>query len=187
LLTHTSRQIAGLISTNISRGYDDEKLAFESMLHGIRRQPLYKYAPIVLIVESVAGTEGSRMEAWARSDPLVFSIRECNKGKRAGVGKAEAEDMTHMLTDRLTRKTLVYADIFITYDKDKQTVKDILKRQMNNYQWHPDKTGKMKLDGKVGGMNDDLLITTMMIPWWSGVFLGSQRLAYIQFKQLHNL
>ena len=90
------------------------------------------------------------MESFSRTDPLVLSMRESGpKGKRAGVGKAQAEDMVFLLSHHLGMGSIMFSDQFITYDKKAGEVKEMLAKQLRTYQYHKDPRGKIKLDGKV--------------------------------------
>ncbi len=119
-------------------------------LQKIRQNRFFTHTPIVLITEAVADVAGSRMEVYSRIDPLVLSMRESGvKGQRAGVGKAQAEDMVFLLSHHLAMDSIVFSDQFITYDKKTDKVKEMLAKQLRTYQYHKDPKGKIKLDGKV--------------------------------------
>ena len=121
-----------------------------TFLRRVRQDRNYARVPIVLVVESVADVAGSRLARMARTDDLVFSMRECGKqNQRAGVGKAKAEDMRHELSILMAGGIIQYADTLVTYDKSAEKIKGVLEEQLRNFQYHPDDRGGYKLHGKV--------------------------------------
>ncbi len=90
------------------------------------------------------------MEEFSRADPLVLSMRESGpRGQRAGVGKAQADDMVFLLSHHMAMGSIMFSDQFIMYDKKADEGKEILAKQLRTYQYHKDPRGKIKLDGKV--------------------------------------
>ena len=56
-------------------------------------------------------------------------------------------------------------------DKEKNMIQGLID-QMEVYQFKFNKIGDAgKFTGKIGGANDDLIVSTMMLPYWSMEFL----------------
>lgn len=139
----------------------------------------------MLFTESPA-VEGSRLQNLVRrsGDMLTESFCAVGRGKtRAGVPKADAQEMSALLKDRLLMGTIVYADDLIVYDETEDAVQKKLEQQLRTWGWHKNARGQVSLHGKVAGANDDLLVTLMMIPYWAGVFNASDRTRDKQFRE----
>ena len=198
-LTRGAAQIAGLVSTSVAEGSAAERAALLGTLAKIRRNPFYTKCPMLLVTESVSTIDGSRYAEMFAGDPLVFAFRGTGPGKlRPGVGKAPAHEMTHLFQYNLSMGNCRYSANLITYDrpatgKDANTgvmgVRPLLERQMRNWQWHRDPLGQKppKLHGKVGGEQDDLLITLLMVCYWAPAWRLSTRPVDVDWRADHGL
>lgn len=192
-------QIAGLVSTSVAEGSDKEASVLRGMLEHVRRHPLFQNCPLLLVTESVATIDGSRYAAMFRGDPLVYAFRGSGPGKlRPGVAKAPANEMTHLFQHYLAMGSVRYAKDLFTYDrpakgKDTETGRlgacPLLELQLQNWQWHRDPRGisDPKLHGKVGGEQDDLLITLLMVSYWASVMRQSTRPADVDWKRQNKM
>ena len=124
-----------------------------------------------------------------RNDNRVCTMCECAGGK-AGVPKTQniTRDLQYTFESTLALGNLRFAKNLVTYKSTPEELKAKLLLQMGNYRWeeigNPGEGGdqKFKLHGKSGGNNDDLLVSCMMVPMWSVVFLRSQKPEYEPFQ-----
>ena len=181
------------MSTSVAEGSDKERDVLTGVMQWVRRHPYYRKCPLVLVTESVATIDGSRYAAMLGGDPLVFPFRGSGPGKqRPGVEKAPAHEMTYLFQHYLTMGNCCYAANMFTYDRPetgKDGVRPLLERQLRNWQWHRDPRDptKTKLHGKIGGEQDDLLITMLMVPYWSSVLARSTRPVDVDWLRQNSL
>jgi hypothetical protein len=96
--------------------------------------------------------------------------------------------MQYVFERELIMGNLRYAKKVLTIRAQPDEMRKKLEEQMVAFSWdelpraneHADQ--RFKLHGKIAGANDDLLISCMMVPFWSQVFYSSQQPAYAAFK-----
>jgi len=112
------------------------------------------------------------------------------KETRPGVhkdGKA-TRNYQFILTNALSQGTVRFErDLFtVTRERTPQDMRDVLQDQMLRYHWEKKKatdimgTDRYTLTGKVGNMQDDLLITMEMVLYWgTNIILDQRRIGHM--------
>jgi hypothetical protein len=92
------------------------------------------------------------------------------------------------MDDLLATNQISFSKHLTSYSHDSSVMKDQLIKQLEAYVWdveiaknNPDRV-KVKLTGKKSGGQDDLLVATLMIPYWRMFFHKSDNPRYIDFK-----
>lgn len=135
-----------------------------------------EYAPA-----RVADAIETAMRGHANKDYRVITMREVKDGAgwRSGVLKTQqsTRDMVKLMKSMLQLQRVRFSDEYMCVypdqktDKEKNMIQGLID-QMEVYQFKFNKTGDAgKFTGKIGGANDDLIVSTMMLPYWSMEFL----------------
>ena len=111
-------------------------------------------------------------------------MHECNKGKSYGVPKSfdSTYAMQYQFKYLISEDKLSFARDLFSLTVVPDAMKAELIKQISAYSWVFEPNGTVKLSGKTGNKNDDLIICAMMIPYWVQVFLNSSSYSNIRKK-----
>jgi len=176
-------QIIGLDSEPV-RDDAEEYLLLHRHYKKLKENQLYRESRFVFIPENNLGLESAHLDTMVRDIRNVETFWE--KPNKPGVckdGKA-TRGYQFMLTNLLAQGGLKFdRDLFtVTREKTPACMRDMLMEQMFRYHWDrkkaPDVMGKDRyaLTGKVGSLQDDLLVAVSMIPYW-GTYVTNEKSA----------
>lgn len=181
--------IIGLIARTVKGGAYEEKMVITTAIETLLRQPEYKDAIIVFIPENAPAIAASHLHSYILDQPRVCTLCEA-PGGRPGVPKTNntTRDMQYVFERELTMGNVVYAENLVTIYDTPDVMKKKFETQLQSYSWdelprsneHAEQ--RFKLHGKIAGQNDDLLISALMIPFWSQNFYSSSNLDYEPYR-----
>lgn len=153
------------------RNEREERLLLYSHYNKLFASPLYKQSRFIFIPENNLGMEHHHLDAMVRDIPEVDTFWETDK--KPGITKTEksTREYQFLLSNCLANNGLRFSrDLFtVTREKTPAAMLEILQDQMSRYHWAvkkpADEHGKerVKLTGKVGNKQDDLLIAVAMV------------------------
>jgi hypothetical protein len=155
----------------------------------IRTFDQFKNAPIVFIPENDPGKSTSHAPYHLQNAPDVLTMREC-KGRKFGVPKRDdtTYEMQYLMQGLLACGDIYFFEELTSLSHSGKKMKEQLIKQLGSFVWdveparnNPDKV-TVKLTGKKSGSQDDLLIATLMIPYWRRIFMMSDFEDYVNFR-----
>lgn len=164
------------------RDEKEEYLLLHRHYRKLNENKLWREAKKLFIPENNLGFEAAHLESMIADLKDVETFWE--KPNKPGVckdGKA-TRGYQFLLSNCLANAGLHFdRDLFtITREKTVQCMKDQLQDQMGRFHWEciksADGKGKdrVKLTGKVGSQQDDLLITLAMIIYWGRIYMADK-------------
>lgn len=168
---------------------EEEKERLRNAVRLIRLDALLKNVPIVFIPENDPGSSTSHApEALAIFNDIT-SMHECT-GRMPGVPKTDSITyyMHSKLYSILLEGCIYFYENMQSLSYTVEEMQEKLYSQMGAYVWdvkevrHNLDKVRVKLTGKRGGAQDDLLVTILMIPYWRLLFLESEYQLYKEFK-----
>ena len=172
----------------------EEKERLTNAIKLIRTFKLFQGVPIVFIPENDPGKSTSHAPYYLQEFNDVMTMREC-KGRKFGVPKRDdiTYEMQYLMQGLLACGDIHFFEGLTSFSHDAEKMKDQLVKQLESFVWDvepakndPDKV-RVKLTGKKSGAQDDLLIATLMIPYWRRVFMISEFEDYTRFKESYLL
>lgn len=150
-------------------------------LERIRQNPHFgTNVPIWVIPENNLGLESSHIEKFVRKMRNVHVYHEDDE-ERSGVRKTQqnTDDYQILMEDMLKKRRLYFDKQAFTVSKghakpngDMTSIKTELRSQLERYHWEVkqarDSFGKRRITmtGKMGGAQDDLYVSTVMLAFW---------------------
>lgn len=170
---------------------DEEGARLRNAVAAIRaKTPFYRNVPIVYIPEVNPGHNTSFAPFHLSELNDVLTMREM-PGDNFGVPKTDLT--TYQMFFRFSEMLLSgeecevrFCDHLFSLSKTPKDIKRIMIEQCEAYSFEVDeRTGRVKLSGKKGGKNDDLMIAVMMPPFWKERFVRRSRFfePYMQFTE----
>lgn len=145
----------------------------------LRENPMLRDAKKIFIPENNLGLESAHLDAMLSDLPDVETFWE--KPNKPGICKdgKTTRGYQFLLSNCLAEGGLRFdRDCFtVTREKSVQCMKDQLESQMYRYHWEVKKAhdpmgkDRFALTGKIGNLQDDLLITTAMVLFWGRVIM----------------
>lgn len=178
-----------LVATTVTKGASEEELVLKTTMDLILRSPDYEDALIVFMPENAPAIAASHLYSYLLSYPRVLTLHE-TVSQRAGVPITNQikRDFQFLFEGLLATDTIRYAKKIITFRNTVQEMKQKLEDQMGKFKWEQCKSTneaddvRYKLHGKEGGENDDLLISCLMVPYWSRIFYTSNNPLYSEYQ-----
>lgn len=153
------------------RNEREEYLLLHAHYNKLFASPLYKQSRFIFIPENNLGMEHHHLDAMVREIARVETFWETDK--KPGITKTEksTREYQFLLSNCLANGGLRFSkDLFTTTrEKTPKSMMEMLQDQMARYHWSVkkpnDEMGKerVKLTGKVGNQQDDLLIAVAMV------------------------
>jgi hypothetical protein len=153
------------------RNEREEYLLLHAHYNKLFASPLYKQSRFFFIPENNLGMEHHHLDAMVREIARVETFWETDK--KPGITKTEksTREYQFLLSNCLANGGLRFSkDLFTTTrEKTPKSMMEMLQDQMARYHWSVkkpnDEMGKerVKLTGKVGNQQDDLLIAVAMV------------------------
>ena len=170
-----------------------ERAAVLDLLAALRARPLLRETPIVVVIECCMGIAASHLSRYFDDAPNVVVMFE-GAGGREGVPKSleSTEIMKSQFEALMEQDLLRFADDALAVsgrDVPFAQERERLFKQMANLRYealdkaHEHDEQRYKLTGKSGSTADDLLIATLMCPYWMRQFWRSQNPLYDDMKQ----
>jgi len=153
------------------RNEREEYLLLHAHYRKLFASPLYKQSRFVFIPENNLGMEHHHLDAMVRELNEVETFWETDK--KPGITKTEksTREYQFLLSNCLANNGLLFSEALFTTTREKtpEAMMEMLQDQMSRYHWSVkkpnDEMGKerVKLTGKVGNQQDDLLIAVAMV------------------------
>ncbi len=143
----------------------------------------YEDVPVVVGVESAPKRTAIRLEyALRRNCGLqdIIHMKEVGSGRNEAYGLPKTvkttADMVFQMRHLIKQRGVRYSRDYCSYQSDPTLMRATFEEQLRVYKFEGDpKTDKGKYTGKIAGRSDDLIISTMMGPFWSSTFKLSPR------------
>ena len=155
------------------RNERDEYLLLHRHYQKIKDNPIFRQSRLIFIPENNLGMEHHHLDSMVQDIDGVTTFWET--AKKPGISKTEksTRDYQFLLSNCLSQKAFHFdIDMFTcTKEKTPKCMRDVLEDQMGRFHWSVKKANdehgkdKVKLTGKVGNQQDDLLIAVAMIPY----------------------
>ena len=173
------------------RDHDEQQYLITQHIRRLRQHEHYQTVPIWVIPENNLGLESSHIEKFVTRLPGVRVYHEQEEA-RAGVRKSQqnTDDYQILFEDMLKKRRMFFAYDLFTVSKghakkngDTTSITNELRDQLERYHWEikqaNDAFGKRRITmtGKMGGAQDDLYISTVMLAFWPKVMQTEARLA----------
>ena len=166
------------------RDEKEEYMALHRHYNKLNENKLWREAKKIFIPENNLGMEAMHMDSMVKDIAGVETFWE--KPNKPGVCKAgkNSREYQFLLSNCLANGGLYFdRDCFtVTREKTVQCMKDQLQEQMLRYHFSvkkaPDESGRdrVHLTAKMGSLQDDLLIATMMVIYWGRVVTNEKGL-----------
>ena len=171
----------------------EEEQRMVQAVRKVRSDPNFSDVPIVFIPENQIGTSTSHAHHYLRNEKHVLTMQE-NPENRYGVPKTNAStiDMQEIMERLLLHGNVYFYEGLKSLMSTAELMKKELLRQMRAYVWeyilskNNPNSQSTRLTGKKSGQ-DDLLISTVMIPYWRIKFLEREFYPYIEFKNTYGI
>ena len=160
----------------------EEYLLLHRHYRKLNENKLFREAKKIFIPENNLGLEAAHLDSMISDLPDVETFWETDK--KPGVNKSEKATRGYqfLMSNSLAEGGLRFdRDLFtVTREKTVQCMRNQLEDQSSRFHWavrkSPDGFGKdkFKLSGKVGSLQDDLLVTLMMDMYWGRIFLAER-------------
>jgi hypothetical protein len=169
-----------------------ERAAVLGLLDQLRARPLLRETPVVVIIECCMGIAASHISRYFDDAPNVVVMFE-GAGGREGVPKSleSTEIMKSECEALMEQDALRFVDdaTGVAFETPFGAERDRLFAQLSNLRYealpkaNPHDEQRYKLTGKSGATADDLLIATLMCPYWRRRFWASQNTLYEGVKE----
>jgi hypothetical protein len=160
----------------------EEYLLLHRHYRKLNENKLFREAKKIFIPENNLGLEASHLDSMISDLADVETFWETDK--KPGVNKSEKATRGYqfLMSNSLAEGGLRFdRDLFtVTREKTTQCMRDQLEDQASRFHWavrkSPDGFGKdkFKLSGKVGSLQDDLLVTLMMDMYWGRIYMAER-------------
>lgn len=150
--------------------------------------------PILFIPEKDPGKSTSHVPGMLKDVPNILTMMEC-PGRKAGVPKTDYStlEMKLQFEQMLVTESVAFSTTFCSRNNTKdncELIKQGLIEQMEGYTMklipsknNPEAPPKVMFSGKIGGKQDDAMVTMMMLPYWRQKFLEDYQFQpYQEFK-----
>lgn len=132
---------------------------------------MFKQSRMIFIPENNLGMEHHHLDAMVQDIEGVTTFWESSK--KPGISKSEksTREYQFLLSNLLSNRGLLFDSELMTSTREKTTedMRDLLGDQMRQFHWAVKKASdvhgkeRVKLTGKIGNLQDDLLIAVAMI------------------------
>ena len=188
-------------------GTVEQNKIVKSVISEIRRKPLYQNVPIVMIIEAAPASEGTNVATHVQHISRIKVMNEADGGRKYGVPKTNLNTVQqHILFEAMmvSKRLRIAEDLIvinndsrpmingIEWQNEKKFMLEKLKAQLGAFRFVETQKNfaegvkpTYRLTGKVGGQNDDLAVSVVMIPYWKDRFWEARdKPEYVDFQKL---
>lgn len=136
----------------------------------------YQHVPIVVGVESAPKLAAGQLQYSLREGCGIgnlYGMREIDGGATYGLPKTHERTgiMVWEFQNLMMRHAVRFSADHCSVRSDPKEMRSMFLEQLRVFKFDVDpKTGQGRHHGKVAGKNDDLAVSTLMIPYWSSKF-----------------
>ena len=165
---------------------------FMSCVCAIRHHEKFISVPMVMVIENAPQLLGSMLTQYCVGMPDVITMAEYGN-RQYGVPKTNdnTRAMQWMMEELLATNRIYYSvELMTCTGSSPEAMTKQLETQLDNFRWRKKERvsefgrASWRLDGKIGGSNDDLAVAVLMAPYWHRTFYISDNPSYEPVKQL---